>query len=289
MSKLLFDEHPLVILPSVAEKIGLNEAIVLQQINYWIQANKQANRNYRDGKHWTYNSVDEWQRQFRWWSRSTIKRTLKNLEDKGILVVGNYNKRGFDKTKWYSINKEKFSQLMEEWSNRLGQNEPTSGSKWTNGEGQSDPTNTRDYPETNSDSSNPQAIASAGSVSRSKSARVAGNPDGRESGRDDLKDKEAIKQVIDHLNKVADKNYRSTTKATQRVIRARLADGFTVEDLIKVIDIKVAQWANDAAMNQYLRPETLFNTTKFEGYLNQGRKANNQGNEDRYGGLYLAE
>lgn len=105
MSKLLFNRQPLVLDPDLAEAIGLNEAIVLQQVHYWIEINRQTNRNFRDGKYWTYNSMKNWhENNFRFWSIDTVKRTFTSLERKGLLISGTYNKAKFDQTKWYSIN-----------------------------------------------------------------------------------------------------------------------------------------------------------------------------------------
>ena len=49
----------------------------------------------------------------------------------------------------------------------------------------------------------------------------------------------------------------------------RLAEGFTIDDFKKVIDVKCAQWLNDPNMKKYLRPETLFKASHFESYLNE--------------------
>ncbi|PJW18901.1 hypothetical protein [Geobacillus sp. WSUCF-018B] len=108
-SKYLFDEPPLVVSPTIAKVIGLNEAIILQQIHYWLD----KSQNVRDGHVWVFNSYAKWQEQFPFWSEATIKRTIKNLEKMNLLIVGNYNKRGFDKSKWYRINYEVFEQLMD--------------------------------------------------------------------------------------------------------------------------------------------------------------------------------
>lgn len=75
-------------------------------------------------------------------------------------------------------------------------------------------------------------------------------------------------EVIDYLNQKTGKNFKSTSKATQRHIKARFADGFTLNDFKQVIDTKSAQWLKDKKMSAYLRPDTLFGT-KFEGYLNE--------------------
>ncbi len=144
MSKLLIDDYPIQVLPKLAKEIGLNEAIVLQQIHYWL--NKRT--HLKDGKYWTYGSIVTWQRdQFFFWSVVTVKRIFASLEKQNLLIVGNYNKAGFDKTKWYSVNYEELERVTQ----RLGQNEPTIGSNWNNGTAQNDQTNTLDLPKTSSD------------------------------------------------------------------------------------------------------------------------------------------
>ncbi len=142
MNKLLIDDYPIQVLPKLAELIGLNEAIVLQQIHYWIRNSKHE----YDNKKWIYNSYPKWIEQFPFWSESTIKRAITSLEKQNLLHVGNYNKAGFDRTKWYSINYFELEILVTRAS---AQNDPTMRSKWHDGRGQNDPTNTRDYTETN--------------------------------------------------------------------------------------------------------------------------------------------
>ena len=100
---LLISEPPLQVLPSLAVKIGLNEAIILQQVHYWLL----KSNNVRDGYKWVYNSYSEWNKQFPFFSRNTMIRAFNSLEKQGLLITANYNKAGFDKTKWYRIDYEK--------------------------------------------------------------------------------------------------------------------------------------------------------------------------------------
>lgn len=74
-------------------------------------------------------------------------------------------------------------------------------------------------------------------------------------------------EVIDHLNRRAGTHYKPHTANTRKLVKARLNEGFTVEDMKLVIDKKCADWLNNRDMAQYLRPETLFGN-KFESYLN---------------------
>lgn len=80
--------------------------------------------------------------------------------------------------------------------------------------------------------------------------------------------------IVTFLNSVTGSNYRSTTDKTRKLIAARLAEGFTVDDFKAVITKKAKEWQG-TDMAQYLRPETLFGT-KFEGYLNQPEVRNNR-------------
>lgn len=93
------------------------------------------------------------------------------------------------------------------------------------------------------------------------------------------KDKEYIPyvEIINYLNSATNKNYRSSTNKTKKLIKARWNEGFRLDDFKKVIDNKTAEWLNNEKMQQYLRPDTLFGT-KFEGYLNQKQaiKSNDQ-------------
>lgn len=140
MNNLLIDDYPLIVLPSLAKHAGLNEAIMLQQIHFWIQ----RSQHFKENKKWVYNTYSGWVYQFPFWSESTIKRTIRSLERQNLLLTGNFNKLKIDNTKWYSINYQELKRVTR-WS---GQNEQTDGSKWTDGPGQNDQAITIDYPET---------------------------------------------------------------------------------------------------------------------------------------------
>lgn len=78
---------------------------------------------------------------------------------------------------------------------------------------------------------------------------------------------ENIKEIINYLNNKLNSNYKYSTRTTKDKIKARLNEGFKLDDFIAVIDKKTEEWLN-TDMEKYLRPETLFGT-KFESYLNQ--------------------
>lgn len=145
-SKLLIDEHPLQVLPSLATKVGLNEAIILQQVHYWI--NPKMNKNFFEGRYWVHNTYEQWQQQFPFWGEKTIRRAIGNLEELGVLI--SFVTRDFKKTKYYTINYVKLEELQRhkhaneditsEVSNSppSGQNDQIDLPKQADGSGQND-------------------------------------------------------------------------------------------------------------------------------------------------------
>ena len=104
----------------------LEEAVVLNQISYWLERYKELGHNFKDGKYWVYNSYQKWHEDnFPFWHPSKIQRIFKSLETKGLLLSANYNKAGFDKTKWYTIDYQKLQTMINEYeeSRRLIKNE----------------------------------------------------------------------------------------------------------------------------------------------------------------------
>lgn len=90
----------------IATKIGVDEAIMLNNFIYWLAKNKANNKNFFDGSFWTFNSVRAYCELFPFWKESQIKRILKSLIDQNVLVVGSYNQNAYDRTNWYSLSNE---------------------------------------------------------------------------------------------------------------------------------------------------------------------------------------
>lgn len=114
---LLFHTQPLVVDKDLATILGLNEAIVLQQFHYWLEINRQADKNFIDGCYWTYNTLPEWQEQFPFLSIDTLKRTLMKLRKQNVLRAENYNRHKMDRTLWYTINYDVLEQLETDYFN----------------------------------------------------------------------------------------------------------------------------------------------------------------------------
>ena len=88
----------------LACKIGFDEANILGHIAYWTKHNKDNNKNFYNGRHWTYNTLDAFLEQFPYYKNTDkINRILKKLEKINAIVKGNFNKNQFDRTAWYSL------------------------------------------------------------------------------------------------------------------------------------------------------------------------------------------
>lgn len=118
-SKLLYKRRPITINPDLAIAVGLNEAIVLQQVQYWCEHNEETGRNFRDGHFWVYNSFPEWQKQFPWWCEKTVKTIFSKLEKRNLLITANYNRLSMDRTKWYRINHEELDAIADSSSGKI--------------------------------------------------------------------------------------------------------------------------------------------------------------------------
>jgi len=80
---------------------------------------------------------------------------------------------------------------------------------------------------------------------------------------------EQCKEIISHLNAEIGSKYNYKSKATQKLIKARLDEGFSVEDFKKVHEVKSFDWLDNPEMRLFLRPATLYRGSKFEGYLQE--------------------
>lgn len=300
MSKILVPDKPVQFLPKLAKEIGVNEAIFLQQLHYWLTSSSAKEIN---GRLWVYNTQEEWQEQLSCFSFRTMQRIIKSCKDKGLIEFNTFNKLSYDRTKWYTINYDEIKKIekkifpdeeneeskTDKPANLDALNRPT----WTPSTGQLGHfptgqlghTNTIEYhrvtkhriPENILSSSDELDGGRDGTHEAEQTQTTDYEHDLISHEKDEsisnsrLNDKGIpYQEIVEYLNTRANKRYRATTAKTKRLIKARWNEGNRLDDFKKVIDNKVAEWLHDSKMQQYLRPETLFGT-KFEGYLNQQR------------------
>lgn len=87
--------------PEVAEKVGLNAAVIYQNIVWWCEKNAANERNIHDGKAWTFNSMKAFERLFPYLTSKQIRVALEKLEEVSLIESGNFNEKQYDRTKWY--------------------------------------------------------------------------------------------------------------------------------------------------------------------------------------------
>ena len=218
-----------------AKEHGVNEAIMYQYFSYWIAKNKANDKHFYDGYTWTYNSQKALTELFPFWNRAKIQRIISSLENQGLLIKGNYNQLAYDRTTWYAL--PKFEQSVV-------QNQTVNCSDLNNERFKNEQPIPINYQLTKQLTTENKDI-----VEQSSTAPIP------------------YEEIVQYLNQKTGKNFKSTSKATQRHIKARFTDGFVLDDFKQVIDKKCSDWLRDQKMKEYLRPETLFGT-KFESYLN---------------------
>jgi len=244
----------------LAERIGLNEAIVLQQICYWLEDTNSGVEH--EGKRWVYNTIEEWNEQFPFWSSDTVKRALTSLRKHGLIEVEQLNKKQHDRTNFYSINHASpllsdegklHSSKRATCTNRAGQAASIEKGSLHSSIGATCPVLTENTTESTTE------------ITTGTLCQVALQPD----EQSDLN--QMAFSVLEHLNNKAGLRYQKS-KSSLGPIRGRLAEDFTGADLILTVDYMVAKWSDDPKMRDYIRPETIFRVGKFPGYLSSASK-----------------
>ena len=108
----MIDEYPLQVLPSLAAAIGLDEAIVLQQLHYWLNNPKNAGRLDENGDKWVFNTYEEWQKDnFPFWHITKIQRIFLSLEKLGVVKSAQFDAKKHDMRKFYMIDYDKLCMM----------------------------------------------------------------------------------------------------------------------------------------------------------------------------------
>ncbi|HEY4622565.1 MAG TPA: conserved phage C-terminal domain-containing protein [Solibacillus sp.] len=227
---LLTTENPLIVLPQLACVIGLEETILLQQLHYRLQQQKDKH----NGEIWYCQPHAKWQEQLPFWNTPKIKRTLRKLEDLAIVhSTDQFNQFQVDRTKWYKIDYEKLQSLIDNYKQLYAIDED-------------------DFAQ----------------LSASKTFTPTPKPKRNKSNAQNKAIAKQIDEVLLYLNERASKNFSLKSQANRNFISGRLKEGHSVNDCRLVIDEQVSCWLHDAEMEKYLRPMTLFRPANFESYLN---------------------
>ena len=111
----------------IAKRYGVLSAVLLQNLQHWIEKNKANGKNFFDEHYWTYNSRKAFTELFPYATARQIDTALKKLIDDGVIITGNYNTSAYDRTLWYAITEKGISILqkckMENTKNANGKDE----------------------------------------------------------------------------------------------------------------------------------------------------------------------
>lgn len=102
-----------------ATKYGVDGAILLHHLRYWVAKNEANDKNFHEGSHWTYNSTSAFAALFPFWTARKIGRLLQKLEDDGIIRSGNFNNKRYDRTKWFTVSGNTICQKGEMHSSNM--------------------------------------------------------------------------------------------------------------------------------------------------------------------------
>lgn len=221
----------------------LNTALLLNQLVFWSDKSKRT-----DG--FFYKTYGEWQEEI-YLSEYQIRRSIKKLKELN-LVETKLKKANGSPTLHYRV-------LMNNLSDLILKNVKDGNLRNLRNEAEvSSESLTDDY----TDNYNINILSSS---------------------LDEEDSRIPYKEIIDYLNEKTGKVFRFKSAANRKLIKARFNDGNTLDDFKKVIDVKTKQWLNDASMNQYLRPATLFGS-KFDQYRSEyvERKPAKQPNEKKF-------
>jgi len=128
---------------SIAEKFGVNVAIFLNNIAFWIIKNQANNKHFHDGRHWTYNSREAFTKIFPYWTVDQIKTIVQKCVEHDLIIKGDYNTNAYDRTNWYALS-DKSCKLLNILT---GENSPRDRAKVPNSLGE----NTQPIPDINTD------------------------------------------------------------------------------------------------------------------------------------------
>lgn len=90
---------------NIAKKYGIEEAILLQHIYFWIEKNKANEKHFYNGTYWTYSTKKALAVLFPYLTPRKIDYALNNLIENGLIITGYFNEKPTDRTLWYALTK----------------------------------------------------------------------------------------------------------------------------------------------------------------------------------------
>lgn len=252
-----------------AKNYGINAAIILQNIRHWVYENQARGHNFHDGKFWTFNSVSAFCNIFDYMTEKQIRGALDQLEEDGILVSGNYNKHGFDKTKWYTLSEKCLSNPHYDSFALQGKRSALQGERFAP-EGERFAPEGEPIPYINNNINNKEKdiVENSANLSTGRSKKIKNDS----STIKTLTEAQVslLKETYDYFNQKVGQSLSYTSAHNQSLIK-RIKEGKTFEMFKIIIDSKYSEWSCNPEMVHNLNPTTLFRDKHFDLYYETGK------------------
>lgn len=197
----------------LAQKYGIEEAILIHNLFFWINKNAANEKHLYDGNYWTYNTQKALSDLFPYIHETKIQRSLKKLCESGVIIKGNYNKNKLDRTCWYAFTKEALTIL---------QNAGYDISKMKNANSQDEATI-------------PYSKHTDSNTDNKEDTNVSKKEDFSSKMKTNKQD--VYKEIVDYWNEHT-KSYSKVRQVTAKIksaINARIKDGYSVDDIKKAL------------------------------------------------------
>lgn len=115
--------------PEVAEQFGVDGAILIQNLRFWLHHNQTNGTHFYEGRYWTYNSHKAFAEQFPYWTPKQVRRIIDNLKEAGAIMVGTFSPAAWNRTQWYTLRDDLLIPLKSDDAQMGNMHLP----KWANG------------------------------------------------------------------------------------------------------------------------------------------------------------
>ena len=99
--------------PVLAQTYGVDAAVFLHNIYFWLKHNKAYEKNFYEGRYWTFNSLAAFCEAHPYWSRRQIERIISACKKNSLLLTGCFNQDKRDRTSWYSLSDKAMAYFSE--------------------------------------------------------------------------------------------------------------------------------------------------------------------------------
>ena len=258
---LIASDNYVVCNKDLIKNLGANEAILVgllaSKFQYYLKENKMQ---YFDDKPYFFCTQNTIEKEIGF-KETVLRNATKHLVEVGILEVV---KKKIPARNFYYINAEN---MLKYLGHQSLENLGTSDEETTPLEARKPSLSNKEYSKKENNKNNYIKNKQKSDLTKTSTGNGLELIREKITSKKGAADNQAVETVISHLNELAGTRYRPTKADTIKLISARLKEGYSVDDLKLVVSYKCDEWMG-TDMQKYLRPETLFRPSKFEGYLN---------------------